>query len=91
MGQKIEFKSWKDAKWIDWEYGRSQDFPIGQKWGCSDAYFVTNRKGEGFKIHGGTSIDEIVKMIDALNKRDAEIANLKQKLDDINTAPTTAS
>ncbi len=52
----------------------------GQEWGYYwNTKLITNGKGEGFTIHGGTKLPEIYKLIDALNKRDAEIDKLTLK------------
>jgi len=80
---KIEFKPWKEIDPVVWNYGKN---PIGQLWGTcrspfsSTGYHITNCRGEGFKVHGGTKDVEIAKLIDALNKRDVEIAKLKKNI-----------
>jgi len=82
---KIEFIHWKDADKSLWQYGTNH--PIGQEWGASQSmfgrgtgYFITNGRGESMSIHGGTKFEEICNVIDALNKRDVEIAELKNSI-----------
>ena len=76
--EKIEFKSWKDMGSLKWE-GSPSKLPIGQQWGYDSRLgLVTNCRGEGFTIHRGTRYCEIIKLIDAFNKRDVTIAELRK-------------
>jgi len=79
--KEIKFRAWKDTCSDDgifrWMYSSDDEIPIGQEWGIDkDLSFVTNHRGEGFKIHKGMKFDEQCKMVDALNKRDVEIETL---------------
>ena len=78
MEKKIEFKKFEEIR-KDYTYRFNSNRPIGQEWQWHDG-FCTNGMGEGFKIHKGTDLNAINDLIDALNKRDVEIANLKLKL-----------
>lgn len=71
---KIEFKKFEEITKVDgWRFRRSP--PIGQQWYYDDG-FCTNSRGEGFRIHKGTRREDINRLIDALNQRDANIATL---------------
>ena len=77
MKKEIEFKPFKEIRnELGWEF--RQHPPIGQQWGYDNG-FCTNGRGEGFRLHQGTKWEEIYKLVDTLNKRDVEIANLKTK------------
>lgn len=74
-----EYKDWNDIEKLKWRYSR-HTLPIGQKWGDSDG-LITNGAGEGFSIHRGTKQEEKRKLINTLNKRDFEIASLKNEIE----------
>jgi len=77
--EKIEFKSWKDTDDFKWEYSPSK-LPIGQQWGYDSRLgLVTNCRGEGFTIHRGTKYNNIIALVDILNKRDVTIAELRKE------------
>lgn len=76
----MTFKPWKEQNHMEWRYGG--ELPPGQQWGTSEGKFITNRRGEGFHIHEGTRYEDKSKIIDALNKRDAEIEKLQKVIKD---------
>ena len=76
--EKIEFKSWKDINKTAWRYDH-KNLPTGQKWGCTaSANLITNCEGKELYIPREMS-DYIIELIDALNKRDAIIAELRKE------------
>ncbi len=78
MEKEIKFKEFSEVmEEIGWIF--SSNRPIGQQWKCHDG-FCTNGRGVGFKLHGGTNLEEICKLIDHINQQDVEIALLKIKL-----------
>ena len=75
---KAKFKPFdKITNEVSWKYVSKR--PIGQQWSYNDG-FCTNRRGEGFRLPRNIKNESINQLVDALNKRDTIIHNLKQKL-----------
>lgn len=80
---KAKFIPWKELN-KDGQHQYKRDLPLGQQWGVTlrhgygtsriGGYYVTNRRGEGFVLHGSTKDKSLCALIDALNKRDFQIA-----------------
>ena len=74
---KPEFKLFEEImRESAWKY--ANDRPIGQQWQFKNTFF-TNKRGEGFTIHGGTKFEVRTHIVNLLNKREYEIAKLKEE------------